>query len=119
MRAYAPDASIGAAARWDVVEHIRQVGELVQYNVRGEAHQRVAQCVGVKHVADDGLGTEVAKPGGLARGASQARDYVTGFHQERHDADADHAAGPGDENAQWLCRQPVSHGPEPARPTLD
>jgi len=119
VRAFAPNAGVGVDASWDLVARIRQIGELVQHDVRTEAHERVSQRLGVEDVADDGLGAEVAESGGLACGASHARDYVTGSHEERHDTDADHAAGAGDEDAQWLCRQPVSHGPEPARPTLD
>lgn len=78
---------------------VGKVRELAHHEVGGEGRGSGAQALGVVGVADHGLrpeALELRDPRGRAR---HGRDRVARRDEERDDAEADHAGGPGDEQA--------------------
>jgi hypothetical protein len=78
---------------------VGEVGELAHHEVGLERGDRGPQALGVVGVADHGLRPEpleLRDPRGRAR---HRGDRVARRHEQRHDAEADHAGRPGHEHA--------------------
>jgi hypothetical protein len=78
---------------------VRQVGELVQHQFGPGRRDRDAQHIRVEHVADHRVGPEPPQPLRLVRRAGHPGDVVASRHQQRHQADPDHAGRAGQEDA--------------------
>jgi hypothetical protein len=89
------DASVPICEFTDLGRIIRQIGQLVQDDVRFEVTNRLDKCLPVEDITKNRFGTKMAQELRFAGRARQAADYVPGLNQQGNQPLPNHAGGAG------------------------
>ena len=96
--AFAAHPVVPIAVAGPVGAIIRQVGELVEDNLRAEPGQRLGEGADIEHIADNGQRAKLSQQIRLRSGPGHSRHHMPIRGKQRDQADPDDTAGPGDKD---------------------